>query len=186
MRQMNLPNIISITRIILVPFILFSLLRGEYATALFLFFLAGLSDALDGFIARRLNLCTRLGAILDPVADKFLVISTVIVLFHQGLLPGWLTLAIICRDLFIMSGAAAWYCRFKRVEIAPSFVGKLNTVLQVTMLFLLLAEASGVRQIASWLPFLFLLVFLATLVSGINYLVVWGLKARRRNKTADM
>jgi cardiolipin synthase len=179
---MNLPNIISLVRIFLVPVIVFSLLHGKYEIALVLFLLAGLSDALDGFIARRFNLCTRLGAMLDPVADKFLVISTVLVLFLQGLLPIWLMLAIVCRDLFIMSGAAAWYCRFKRVEIAPSFVGKLNTVLQVTMLFLVLAQASGVKQIASWLPFLFLLVFLATLVSGINYVVIWSLKACKRNK----
>jgi cardiolipin synthase (CMP-forming) len=182
---MNLPNIISIARIFLVPVILFSILHENYSIALVLFFVAGLSDALDGFIARRFNLCTRLGAMLDPVADKFLVISTVLVLFRQGLLPIWLMLAIVSRDLFIISGAAAWYCRFKRIEIAPSFVGKLNTFLQVAMLFLVLAQASGLKQAAILLPVLFLLVFLATLVSGLNYIVIWGIKACKRKKDAD-
>jgi len=181
-KNMNLPNIISIVRIFLVPLIIFSILGDRNGIALVFFLLAGVSDALDGFIARRFDLCTKLGAILDPVADKLLIISTVLVFFWLGRLPGWLMLVIVCRDLIIVGGTAAWYFRFGRVEMAPSIAGKLNTFLQICMIFLVLVKASGVARISSWLPVLFFLVFLSTLVSGMHYIVAWGYRACTCNK----
>ena len=179
---MNLPNIISIVRIILVPVIIFSILRDRNGIALLFFLLAGLSDALDGFIARRFNLCTKLGAMLDPVADKLLIVSTVLVFFWLGRLPGWLMLAIVCRDLIIVGGTVAWFFRFGRVEMAPSLAGKLNTFLQIGLIFLVMVQASGLSRISSWLPLLFSLVFLSTLVSGMHYIIAWGYRACTYNK----
>jgi cardiolipin synthase len=174
---MNLPNMISIARVFLVPVIIYFIFIQRYGIALWLFLLAGISDALDGFIARRFKLCTQLGAMLDPLADKILIVSTVVVFYRLGRLPEWLMLVIVCRDLIIVGGTFAWHFRFGRVEMAPSFAGKLNTFMQIGMVFLVLVQASGMVQISSWLHFLFILVFLTTLVSGIHYIVAWGYKA---------
>jgi cardiolipin synthase (CMP-forming) len=174
---MNLPNSISMVRILLVPVIIFSILNDRNGIALLLFLLAGLSDALDGFIARRFNLRTKLGAVLDPVADKLLIVSTVLVFYWLDILPGWLVFAIVSRDFIIVSGTIVWYFRFGRVEMSPSIAGKLNTFLQIGMIFLVLVHASGVVRISSWLPILFPLVFLTTLVSGVLYIAVWGYRA---------
>jgi cardiolipin synthase len=180
--NMNLPNIISILRIFLVPLIIFSILRERTGIALLFFLLAGLSDALDGFIARRFDLCTKLGAMLDPVADKLLIVSTVLVLFLLGRLPGWLMLAIVCRDFIIVGGTVAWHFRFGRVEMAPSIAGKLNTFLLISMIFLVLVQASGLAGTFSWLPLVFFLVFLTTVISGIHYIATWGCRACMYNK----
>jgi cardiolipin synthase len=180
--NMNLPNIISILRIFLVPVIIFAILSDRNGIALLFFLLAGLSDALDGFIARRFDLCTKLGAMLDPVADKLLIVSTVLVFFWLGRLPGWLMLAIVCRDLIIVGGTVAWHFRFGRVEMAPSIAGKLNTFLQICMIFLVLVQASGMAGISSWFPLVFFLVFLTTVISGIHYIVTWGYRACMCNK----
>jgi cardiolipin synthase len=179
---MNLPNIISIGRILLVPVIIVAILGDRNGIALLLFLLAGLSDALDGFIARRFGLCTKLGAMLDPVADKLLIVSTVLVFFWLGRLPGWLMLAIVFRDLIIVGGTVAWRFRFGRVEMAPSIAGKLNTCLQICMIFLVLVQTSGLASLSSWLPLVFFLVFLTTLISGIHYMVTWGYRACTYNK----
>jgi cardiolipin synthase len=182
---MNLPNMISVVRVFLVPVIICFILNERYGIALWFFLLAGISDALDGFIARRFKLCTRLGAMLDPLADKILIVSTVLVFYRLGLLPRWLMLVIVCRDLVIVGGTFAWHFRFGRVEMAPSLAGKLNTFMQIGMVFLVLVQASGTVQISSWFPFLFILVFLTTLVSGSHYIVAWGYKACKHRRSSN-
>jgi cardiolipin synthase len=147
---------------------------------LVLFFIAGISDAIDGFIARRFNMRTELGATLDPLADKILIIATVLALWRLGLLPIWLMMVIVCRDLVIAGGALTWHCAIGRVEMAPNFMSKVNTFMQVGMIFLLLVQASGMIRISSWQPFLFGLVFLTSVLSGIQYVWVWGMKAWNR------
>lgn len=174
---MNLPNTITVIRMLLVPVLVCLLLRGAFGGALWLFLAAGISDVLDGFIARRFNLGTRLGAILDPLADKLLVVSSVIVLARLGHLPWWLALAIVGRDLLIVSGAIAFDFRSGRLEMAPSVPGKLNTFVQLALIFLVIGQAAELVQAARWLPALCGLAFLTTVVSGAHYVVVWGRKA---------
>lgn len=182
MRNLNLPNIISLIRVILVPVIIYSVLQSKFGTALGFFLVAGISDALDGFIARRFNMRTELGATIDPLADKILIIATVLALGRMELLPMWLVIVIICRDLVIAGGALAWHFRFGRVEMAPTITSKANTFLQVGMIFLVLGLASGITAFSFLQPFLFYLVLLTSLVSGIQYVLVWGMKAWKRRR----
>ena len=177
MRTLNIPNIITLFRVILVPVIICFILGEKYGTALTLFLVAGISDAADGFIARRFNMRSELGATLDPLADKILIIATVLALGRLGLLPVWLMLVIVCRDLVIAGGALTWHFTIGRVEMAPIFMSKVNTFVQVGMIFLILCHASSLVQISAVRPFLYYLVLLTSLVSGIQYVLVWGMKA---------
>ncbi len=183
MRTLSIPNIITIFRVILVPITVCFILKEKYGTALAFFLVAGISDAADGFIARRFNMRSELGARLDPLADKILIIATVLVLARLGLLPLWLMIVIVSRDLVIACGALAWHFAIGPVEMAPSLMSKLNTFFQVAMIFLLLCKASSLLDIYSWQPFIFYLVFLTSLVSGLQYVIVWGIKALKRCRT---
>lgn len=186
-QSLNIPNAITAIRILLVPALVCLLLRGEFGGAIWLFLAAGMSDALDGFIARRFNLGTRSGAILDPLADKLLVVSTVIVLARLGHLPWWLALTIVARDAVIVVGAVVICIRSGKVEMAPSVPSKLNTVVQLTLIALILGQAAEAVQVAEWLPTLFGITFLTTVVSGAQYVLVWARKAgalpARKEKT---
>ncbi len=174
---MNVPNAITLVRILLVPLIIRLLLHGDFTAALWLFLAAGISDALDGFIAKRFNICTRLGALLDPLADKLLLVSSVIVLTRGGHLPLWLAVTIVARDVVIVVGAGAFYLRTGRLDMAPSMPSKLNTFVQICLVFLLLVQLSGLAPVSGLFPFLFGLAFIAALVSGGHYVAVWGRKA---------
>jgi cardiolipin synthase len=176
-RNVNIPNILTAFRILLIPVIIDLILQKNYVIALCFFLFAAVSDALDGFIARRFNMCTRLGAMLDPLADKLMIVTAVLALFRLGLVPVWVMMAIVCRDIVILVGAIAWRLRIGRIEMAPIIVSKVNTFFQVTMIFLVLSHAAEMIEIASWFSLLFLLVFITSLTSGIQYVLVWGKKA---------
>jgi cardiolipin synthase len=173
----NIPNIITLARILLVPILIALLVHGNYAGALWVFLAAGISDALDGFIAKHFNLCSRLGSLLDPLADKILLVSCMIVLARAGHLPVWLALTVIIRDMVIVGGAVAYYLRSGRLEMAPSIPSKLNTCVQICLIFLLIAQLAGLVQVSGLLPFLVGLTCVTALVSGGHYVVVWGRKA---------
>ena len=180
---MNVPNAITSVRILLVPFLAYLLLHGAYGAAIWVFLAAGVSDALDGFIARRFNLCTRVGAVLDPLADKMLIVVSVLTLAWRGLLPWWLAFVIAGRDLIIVGGAAAYALRAGRVEMEPSVPSKVNTGVQITLVLVVLGTAAGVIRTAGWLPALFGIAFVTTVVSGVHYVVVWGLRAAAARKS---
>lgn len=180
---MNIPNTITMMRIITVPFLAYLLLRGAYGAAIWVFVAAGVSDALDGFIARRFQLCTRLGAVLDPLADKMLVVVSVLTLAWLGLLPWWLALIVTGRDLVIVGGASAYYLRAGSVEMEPSIPSKLNTGVQILLIFAILAQAAGVVRIAGWLPVLLGAALVTTVVSGGHYVVVWSRRAAAMKKS---
>lgn len=174
---MNIPNVITLLRILLVPVLVLLLLDGNFTGALWVFLAAGVSDALDGLIAKRFNMCTRLGSLLDPLADKLLLVSSVIVLARAGHLPLWLALTIIARDIIIVGGACVCYFRIGRLEMAPSVPSKLNTFVQICLIFLIIVQQTRLVQISGWLPPLFVLAFITALVSGGHYVAVWGRKA---------
>ncbi len=174
---MNIPNAITILRILLVPLLVYFLLHGEFRASLWVLLVAGISDALDGAIARHFNMMTDLGALLDPLADKALIIASVLALAWTGLLPGWLVALIILRDLVIMGGAAAYYLRAGRLEMAPSIPSKVNTFFQICLILLILVSAAGLANATGWLPALIGCTLLTTVFSGIHYVVVWSRKA---------
>ena len=174
----DLPNLITILRIISVVPLVWLLLDERYTAALWLAFFAGLSDAIDGFLAKRYGWTSRIGGILDPLADKFLLVGCVVVLAMKGQLPMWFLWLVMGRDLLIIGGAAVFNFLVQRVKQAePSLLSKLNTCLQIALVLLILVELAygwGRR----WIEPMVLLTALTTAASGIHYMFHWGSKAR--------
>ena len=139
-----LPNAISLGRIALVPMVFGALLDARYTLALLLFVAAGGSDGLDGFLARSFGWHTELGALLDPIADKLLLIATFAALASSGLVPLWFAALVIARDLVILCGAIAYHFIVGGLEGRPTLISKLNTLLLLLLVLMVLARASGV------------------------------------------
>lgn len=127
----NLPNFLTIGRILLVPFTVWSLLQGDYVTAFLSFTIAGLTDGLDGYLARRYKLQTELGAYLDPLADKSLMVAVYVTLAILKLLPVWLAIIVVTRDVLIVGAVLLSRYLERPVEIKPVFVSKANTAAQI-------------------------------------------------------
>ena len=175
-----IPNLICIMRMVLVAPIVMLLVRGEFENALLLFFVAGFSDGLDGFLARRFDWRTRLGGILDPLADKLLMFSVYITLTYVGLNPLWLALVVIGRDLLIVGGGFAYNFLVKPVEGEPSGVSKINTGIQLLYVLAVLSAAAYPSLVPGWtVLFLGSLVLVTTVTSGIDYAWRWGMRAYR-------
>lgn len=174
---LSIPNLLTLLRIVLVPVLAWLQLRHAYAAALAVFLAAGMSDALDGFLARRWNQFTPLGAMLDPIADKLLTLTCVGLLAWQSLLPVWLALALVARDVAIVAGAAIYHRLAGGLEMAPTLPGKTHTFLVFGLFALILANAGELLSASEWLPFGFGLVFVVTVSSGLHYVWVWGRKA---------
>jgi cardiolipin synthase (CMP-forming) len=137
--KINIPNILTLIRILLVPLFVIYLIKDLFFSALIVFAIAGLSDGLDGFIARYFNQRTELGAYLDPIADKLLIISAFVSLAVLKIMPGWLTVIVISRDVLILLGIAVFSITDISIDIKPSFISKCTTVVQIiTVIFILL------------------------------------------------
>ena len=176
---LNVANAVTLFRALLAPVLIYLLLGGQYSPALWVLLAAGLSDALDGQIARRMNQFTRFGALLDPIADKLVIVSCVIALAVQGLLPVWLTLVVLARDVVIVAGALGFRLLFGHLEMAPLRASKVNTFMQISLILLVLLQAAGWLNVAPWLPAAHGATALAAVVSGAQYVWVWGQKAQR-------
>ena len=174
---MNVPTIITIARLLLVPAVAFFIIQGNYAAAAALFVAAALSDLVDGVIARRFGLVTELGARLDAIADKAIMIATAVALAWTGLLPLWVAAAIVARDLIVLSGAIAYRIVVGKVKMAPTFLSKLNTGVEFVVLTAVLVGAARMLDLTAWLPALFAVVFLTIVASGAHYVWVWAWKA---------
>jgi cardiolipin synthase len=178
MQLRDLPNIISALRLIAVVPVVWLLLEHEFGWALALFAAAGVSDGVDGYLAKRFGWQSQLGGMLDPLADKILLVSCFLVLGSMGLIPVWLVLAAVFRDLVIVSGALAYHFRVAEVKAAPTLVSKLNTVLQLVLVVLVILDA-GVFPLPRPLIVALVWACLATVVvSGVQYVWVWSRKAR--------
>ncbi len=168
----QLPNIVTLARIALVPVLILLLKDHEYAAGLIVFVIAGASDALDGFLAKRLNVQSRLGAILDPVADKLLLVSAYVMLAVLEHIPFWLVLVVVFRDLLIVGGYMLYTSHAGPVKMRPSILSKLNTLMQITLVAVILAQqAAGL----TW-PLAGILVYIVlatTVVSGAHYTWSW-------------
>lgn len=172
-RRLNLPNALSAVRVLLVPAFAGALLEGRAYAALGLFLLAGITDGLDGFAARRLDQRTQLGTYLDPLADKLLSITAYVLLAHLGVLPVWLAVLVVARDAMLLVSPLVYLTLHReRLEVRVSWLGKANTVLQIATvgMALLVAQAGGWPWLASVLDALVIATAASILASGAHYL----------------
>ncbi len=167
--DMNIPNSLTILRILLIPCYIGLLVYGRFGQALIVLIVAGLTDALDGLIARMTNQHTRLGAVLDPLADKLLLTSGFITLSMIHLIPLWVTILVVSRDLILLLGTAVAHFTDSRVDITPTFLGKGTTFLQLSYVVLVIFLTSRHIDLTVILPLLFGMVSF-TLLSGLHYL----------------
>lgn len=177
-----IPNAISTLRILLVAPVLLLIDAGEYGWALALFTFAGFSDGLDGYLAVRFNWQSKLGALLDPVADKLLVAGMFIMLAVVELIPVWLTAVVLIRDIVIVAGATAYNFLIRPVEGEPTRISKLNTTVQLLFLLFVLSRAAFEWPEEITLTILGAAILVTTVVSGIDYVVQWSGRARRRGE----
>lgn len=176
MKFYYLPNAITLVRLGLVPVFIVVLKAQDYTVALFVFAVAGLSDGLDGFIAKRFNLVTRLGAILDPLADKVLLVSAYIMLTILGHLPFWLVLIVGFRDLLIVGGYLVYTSLIGPVAMRPTYLSKFNTFLQITLVVAILVQQAMALPLVLLVQILIYGVFITTVSSGVHYVWIWGVK----------
>jgi cardiolipin synthase len=178
----QLPNAITVARMLAVPPLMWLLVHERYPAAWWLALLAGLSDALDGLLAKRFGWFTPLGGLLDPIADKLLLAAGFVGLWLGGHLPGWLMSLVLARDAVIVAGAVAWHLMIGPVNAAPTRLSKLNTVVQIGFVLWLLAGLAfpGVPRTGQWLGVW--LVALLTAASGAHYVARWSALARAAHR----
>jgi cardiolipin synthase len=175
----HIPNLITGLRILLVAPFLWSLLREQYDVALLLFIIAGVSDALDGFLAKYFGWTSELGGLLDPIADKLLLMGAILSLGWLNELPCWLVALVILRDLIIIGGAISYHFLIERFTATPLMISKFNTLLQLILVCAVIVHY-GMIILPSWLlTVLIYLTALTTIWSGTTY--VWQWSARARN-----
>lgn len=180
MQTRDIPNIITVLRILLVPPVIVTLAREQYAAALLLFAAAGLSDGLDGLLAKHYGWTSRLGSILDPLADKLLLVSSYITLAWVGVIPVWLAAVVLGRDFVIIGGAIAYHFTIEQYEMRPSLISKANTLFQI-LLVLVLVFDQVVGFVPDWAQSVLVLTVLATSVlSGLSYVSSWTRRALSR------
>ncbi len=180
MRASSIPNLICLARIVLVIPIIRSLWQEQFMLSLLLIIIAGLSDILDGYLAKKNNWRSYLGSVLDPAADKILLVSLFLTLQSMDLIPLWLTLTVITRDLMIVFGLSLYRYFVGVPKPKPTRISKLNTTIQlVFIIFVILAQ--GVQ-----FPFEILamvcgsLVFVTSILSGLDYWIIWSIEAKKK------
>lgn len=174
-----LPNILTLIRFALIlPFAL-ALHQGQFLFALLLFMLAAISDGADGFLARRFGWFSRFGAIADPLADKALLVTSYAVMAVVGLVPAWLLVVIVVRDLVIVTGGLAYHLLIGRYRVSPSWLGKLNTFVQILFVVLVMATHAGLPLPEAVQPAGVIAVAVAAIVSGLHYVLIWSRRAWR-------
>ncbi len=185
MRLRDIPNGICVVRIFLSLPIVWLMVEGRFGLALALFALAGLSDGLDGWLAKRFHWESRLGGLLDPLADKVLLVSAFLSLGWLGFLPITLVLLVILRDLIIITGALVYHYSIADLEAAPSLISKLNTLVQIVLVLAVMANQGLLDLPASLLTSLILLTYLTTLISGADYIWKWTRLAVQKGRRED-
>lgn len=170
---MTVPNFITIARLIGVPLIVWLMIADRFVEATVLFIVAGISDAADGFIAKRWGAASELGAYLDPVADKALLVSVFCTLGFKGELPAWLIVLVVSRDLFIIGGMLLAYVLSNPMAVKPLWVSKVNTAAQIVLIALVLGERIGVDLAFFFIEVTVLAVAALTIASAGAYLVEW-------------
>jgi cardiolipin synthase len=173
----HIPNIISVIRILLIVPIAIALFHQRLALSVMLFALAAVSDAADGFLAKRFGWQSELGAVLDPIADKLLLATVFVTLSLLKLVPLWLMAAVVARDVIIVSGAVAYRLIIGPLTAHPSLISKMNTLCQALFILAVVGRAQfavPAEWVVTWLG---ALVFATVAVSGIDYVLVYGRRA---------
>ena len=158
------------------PVLILFLMDKNYATGAFIFLIAGITDALDGWFAKRFGYVTRLGTILDPIADKILIITAYIVLAVLGDIPLWLVLIVGFRDLGIVGGYLILQTIQTHMPPQPSILSKVNTVAQISFVFLVIIDKSNLADLPSLVAMLLWIVAVTTLASGLHYIYRWFIR----------
>lgn len=187
LKARHIPNLITGLRILLVAPFLWALLEERYSTALLLFVIAGVSDALDGFLAKYFGWTSELGGLLDPIADKLLLMGAILALGWLNELPGWLVALVILRDLLIVCGAISYHMLIERLEAAPLMISKLNTLVQLMLVCAVIVHYGMIPLPEILLTGLIALTAITTVWSGSAYVRQWSQRARnrRRNRSLD-
>jgi cardiolipin synthase len=170
--SMTIPNLITTLRIILTPIFIIYLLNEQLLSALVVFVVCGVSDGLDGFLARLLKQKSVLGAYLDPIADKLILVSSFVVLAVMNFIPSWLAVIVITRDVLISLGVIVLLIYRMEIRIRPSILSKITTCLQFVTIIGVLASGylAFPRQ---WYSVIFVLTGLFTISSGLHYIHTW-------------
>lgn len=157
--------------------VVYLLIQRQFSFALVLFFIAGISDGLDGYLAKRNNWTTRLGSILDPLADKLLLVFSYFALGWMGDIPMWLVIAVVVRDLIIVVGAIAYHELIGEYDMTPTWVSKANTFFQIVLVLVVVFSLGAYTLPELFIEALVYIVALTTVASGANYVWVWGRRA---------
>ncbi len=180
---MTIPNALTLVRIILIPLLVILLLENQLDKALGIFVVAGVTDALDGLIARMFHQKSKLGAYLDPLADKLLLVTTYLTLAHLSLLPVWLVVIVVSRDLFIVLGVMTFLFHGVKFEIHPSILSKITTLMQIiTVILGLSSPLFGFHKV--WLSSSCVATAMVTTASGFHYLIT-GIKIWEDTRVND-
>jgi cardiolipin synthase (CMP-forming) len=169
--SINIPNILTATRILLTPLFVIFLLKNLFHPALVVFTVAAVSDGLDGLLARYFNQYSVLGAYLDPIADKLLMASAYVSLAVLKIIPAWLAVIVLSRDILIITGIAVFALADIQIEIKPSLVSKWTTVAQLLTIFLVLLDPH-IEGIYQTKMLLFWIVAGLTIASGLHYVYI--------------
>lgn len=180
-----LPNALCIARMLLVVPTTLALLAGRYELTLLLFGVAAISDGLDGWLAKTFGWTSRLGKILDPSADKLLLVTVFVTLTWIGLVPAWLTATVVLRDVAIVGGAIAYRLLIGYVEGHPTPVSKLNTLVQILFVLVAVAAAAWRTVPAALVATLGAAAFVTTVVSGLDYVVTYARDAWRTGRASS-
>lgn len=179
-RFLSIPNLITLGRILLVPVVVWAIMSNAMWFAFMLFLVAGVSDAVDGYLAKRFNMTTELGAYLDPLADKALIVSIYLTLGINGDIPRWLVILVVSRDILIVGGIMLSWLMGNPLKIKPLLVSKLNTVAQIVFACVVLGTLGFNYEVPLFKLVLMGLVAVLTLLSIAAYLAEW---VRHMNST---
>lgn len=171
---LNIPNSITLIRLIMVPFIVWLILADQMYAAFIAFLLAGASDALDGLIAKQFNLVTPLGTYLDPLADKILLVSIFITLGIQQGLPSWLVILVVSRDILIVGAIILSFLLELNMTIVPSKLSKINTFCQISLAAIVLGDVGLDMGFSLGIEIFVYIVAITTILSGFSYILHWS------------
>ncbi|MDG2288636.1 MAG: CDP-alcohol phosphatidyltransferase family protein [Woeseiaceae bacterium] len=174
-----IPNAITLFRIVLIVPSLMLILKGSFGWAMVLFWVAGFSDGVDGYLAKRFDWGSRMGALLDPVADKLLVVGLFAILAYLQHIPVWLAVLVILRDVVIVVGAAAYNFLVRPIEGEPTRVSKLNMALQLLFLMIVMSRAGFGWPDEIAVTVLGASILITVVISGVDYVWSWSHRARK-------
>ncbi|WP_428603453.1 CDP-alcohol phosphatidyltransferase family protein [Sedimenticola sp.] len=182
LKREDIPNLISILRIFMSVPVVWMLLEQQFGVALVLFAVAGISDGLDGYLAKHYGWQSQLGGLLDPLADKVLLVSSYLTLALIEVIPVWLVLLVILRDLVIVTGALVYHFRVMELTANPSFISKINTFSQIMLVLAVVLDRGLLALPGVLIESLVWLVMVTTVASGVNYVWVWSRLAMAHQK----